>query len=186
MDWDETSERRPEPLTEEQLAFMTEQTRRAASKGVARGLKRWSIGATIVYLVIFAAVFLGLKDGQDSLREGLQGSCERVNILRAQSNGSDLVSFKILSLSGQREDTLAKATTGAVAQTHRDSRDGLWAQAKNLRVTKITDCSRAVDDPANYKTPVAGPIGNPKTGELSPGVKRVIDTSIAYLKKRGE
>lgn len=186
MDWDGTSERHPEPLTEEQLAFMTEQTRRAANKGVARGLRRWAFGATITYVVVLAAVAWGLKDGQDSLREGLQGSCERVNVLRSQSNGSDLVSFKILSLSGQRESALAKTGPKSEAKTHRDSATGLWAQATHLRVTKITDCVHAVDDPAHYKTPVAGPIGDPKTGELYSGVKQVLKDSHAYLKRRGE
>lgn len=186
MDWDETPERHVEPLTEEQLAFMTEQTRHAASKGVASGLKRWSIGAAVVYVVIVGAVWLALKDGQDSLRAGLQGSCERVNVLRAQSNGSDLVSFKILSISGQRESALAKTTTGVESKTHRISAFGLWDQATHLRVTKLTDCRHAVDDPAHYKTPVAGPIGDPHTGELSPGVKKVVDASNVYLKNRGE
>ncbi len=174
-----------EPLTEDQLAWISDQTEHAAHSAVNRSLRKWAFGAGIAYVLILVALFLALKDGQNNLKDGLTGSCDRVNVLRAQSNGSDLVSFKILSLSGQREAALAKTDTEN-AKTHLDSAKGLWEQARNLNVTKLTDCDQAVKHPDKYVAPVAGPIGAPETGETWPGVQKLLDQSQDYLRSHGQ
>lgn len=170
------------PLTEDQLAFMTEQTRLAASAGIARALKRWAVGATIAYLVLLGGVFIALFGQQQRLQEGLDGSCDRVNVLRAQSNSSDLVSFRILSYSGQREARLARLTTGEEAEAHRSSAQALFLQAQKLTVTALTDCKEAVQHPQTFKTPIAGSIGDPTTGKLNGGIQEIVDDSQSYVR----
>lgn len=182
MAWDGTTEQRKDPLTEEQLALISAETEHA----VHSGLKRWSRRAAGAYvLLLVALVFIG-RGYIERLHDGLAGSCHRVNVLRAQSNASDYVSFKILSLSGQREAALAKTSKSpAVAHVHNKSAQGLWDQARNLTVTQMTDCEQAIEHPDSYKTPVAGPIGSPESGTTYPSVQKVLDQSRQYLRVHG-
>lgn len=165
-------------ITEEQLGWVEEATHRA----VRKALKRYSLGASIAFLVLFAGLAIAGKTYVDRLHNGLVGSCNRVNVLRAQSNLSDTVSFNILSISGQREKALVKLDKEAAAQ-HRKSSNALFKEARKLTITKVTNCEEAVDSPDHYVTPIAGPIGNPATGKLDPGVARVIRDSEDLLRR---
>lgn len=167
------------PMTHDQLAWIEESQRR----GVKKALKKQARVAAVGFVLLFGGLFVAGKAWTDTLHDGLVGSCDRVNVLRAQSNGSDLVSFRILSLSGQREASLAEGSKDSESKTHSDSAKALFGQAKLLTVTQLTDCERAVDHPKSYDTPIAGPIGDPATGELNQGVKRALDASAALLKQ---
>jgi hypothetical protein len=158
----------------ELIEWIEEGQRRAAN----RVLRKAAVGFAIL---LFGLLFAG-NAWKNQLHDGLKGSCSRVNVLRAQSNGSDLVSFRILSISAQREAILAKKDK-ANAATHSKSAKGLASEAQRLTVTRLTDCEEAVNDPDHYSTPVAGPIGDPKTGELSEGVKQTLIDSEKLLRK---
>lgn len=169
------------PLTEDQLDYLSEQTDRAARHAV----RRFALKAAIAYLVVLGGVFVALQAQSQTLEDASMGSCHRVNVLRAQSNASDLVSFNILSLSGQREKMLAEQAGAGERQTHLASADALFEQAKKLTVTELTDCAQAVAHPTEYVNPIAGPIGDPSTGELSPDVEKIANASEAFLNLNG-
>jgi hypothetical protein len=105
------------------------------------------------------------------------GSCNRVNVLRAQSNLSDTVSWKILSDAGQRELSLAVTDVPETRKAHVKSAATLLEQASTLTATGMTDCAQAVEDPLGYKQPLARPIGDPRTGKVSPRAQAVLDSS---------
>lgn len=163
-------------MTQEQLEWIEEATHRA----VRKALKRQAIGAAIGFLVLFGGAFGATRATLNTVHEGLVGSCNRVNVLRAQSNLSDTVSFNILSLSGRREHALVKLDSTA-AKEHRQSAEGLFDQARSLTVTGITNCEEAVDHPAAYRPPIATPLGVPETGKLSPGVAKILADSKKLL-----
>lgn len=167
-----------EPMTQEQLELVGRETGHAAGKV----LKKYVAGALVAYIVLLGGLFGVVKASQDVLHEGLKGSCYRVNVLRAQSNASDVVSFKILSSSAIREAKLAKMGPASERKTHATSAHSLATEARTLTVTGITNCEQAVNDPEHYVTPVAGPIGEPTTGKLNVGVAKTIKDSHQFLK----
>jgi hypothetical protein len=166
----------------ELLGWIEDSTRRAANES----LRRFRNQALIAFVVLLGGLAFAGKAWIGELQDGLRGSCDRVNVLRAQSNLSDSVSFNILSSSGIREKALAKSSpTKGERKTHNDSAEALFREADKLTVTVLTNCERAVDEADKYKTPVAGPIGEPRTGEFTEGVQHVLDDSIDYLRTHG-
>lgn len=184
-----------EHLNLDQLRLVEEIARREAAAVAAREatviaketadrrLRKYVRSATAGFLIVLAGAGYGLHTvDQDArtrdkaqvarqqalivrqqarLDAAVGGSCKRVNVLRAQSNLSDGVSFVVLTMGG----------------------DGRFSkEAQQLRVTPLTDCRRAVRTPAFYRTPTAGPLGDPKTGKLRPKVARILRDSAAYLK----
>lgn len=123
-------------------------------------------GAVLAFVLLTTAIGYALTTKPDvgALRAGDIGACNGVNTLRAQSNISNFVSFRILSLSAQREDALGKKHEPG-AKLHADSATLLFTEAKKPAITALTDCAKAVDNPRKYKFPTAGPIGDPMTGE---------------------
>jgi hypothetical protein len=147
-----------------------------------RELRKYVRGATIGFLVMLSSVGYALSTKPDygTLRSGLVSSCNRVNVLRAQSNLSDTVSFKILASATQRERALVKGDPEN-AKIHRRNAVELGAQLEQLAITKLTDCGPAVNDPNHYVYPIAVPIGDPDTGKLKPGVEKIVAQSRARL-----
>lgn len=154
---------------EELLAWIGESCRRAAN----HALRRYAIGATLAFLLLLGGISLAGKAWLSELESGLKGSCDRVNVLRAQSNLSDTVSFMVLS----------DATKEARRVGREEKADSFALQAGSLTVTELTDCDVAVGNPEDYVTPIAGPIGDPGTGKLSPGVKEIIDASARLIER---
>jgi hypothetical protein len=144
-----------------------------------RTLRRFA--PLLAFLILSCATAYGINTiynaSVENLREGLRGSCQRVNILRAQSNVTDVVSFRILSISGKREFELAKRASGNVQSLREESANLLFGQAAVLTITDLTDCERAIRDPDNYYHPTANPIGNPNTGNLTPVSERILRDS---------
>lgn len=169
----EDRRKNPPSLTEEQLKLISYETTRAARKV----LHRYTRSALIGFFILLAGVGFALSQtaGLNDLEKRDVRLCERLNIVRAQSNVSDSVSFAILSNSGRREFALAKGDPDN-AKLHADSAEELFAQAQKLTVIDLTDCQKALDPKYDY--PLAGPIGNPRTGEYAPGVQAVLDKSV--------
>lgn len=120
--------------------------------------------------------------GQNSkLHDGLTGSCRRVNVLRAQSNVSDLAVWRALSGAAQREYTLAH---GPQSKTHKKSAEITVKYAADVAITALTDCNKAVNDPEHYRFPIAGPIGDAKTGKEFPEVAQIERQSKALIKRQ--
>jgi hypothetical protein len=175
----------PQPLTEAQLHLLTETASNAARKSATGVLRRYVRAALIGYAVLFAGMGYAIHDNINAsdLRAGLISSCERVNILRAQSNTSDAVSFRILSISAQREHTLSQSDVAATRRTHSRSFKLLAEQAGQLTLTGLTDCSEAVDHAKNYNFPTAHPVGDPLSGKLSQTTKEIITASRQVLQR---
>lgn len=163
------TDRRVTPLTDDQLALIAAETERGASKALRGYVRR----ATAGFLILLIGLVFAGRGYVGALHDGLVGSCDRVNVLRAQSNSSDLVSFHILSISAQREAALAKADNAGTQSAHKRSATLLFDQAGKLTVTGLTDCEKAVGDPSHYAAPVANPIGDPTKNKLNDGVRQI-------------
>lgn len=144
-------------------------------------LRKPVVGYMILAVGILLAVFFYTNTVNEKLREGLASSCQRVNILRAQSNLSDNVSWTILSASAAREKKLA-ATEPQNRKTHKSSYHILSKQASNLTITPITDCDKAVNEPKSYVVPKAHSIGDKKTLKQRPEVAKILSESKALLR----
>lgn len=182
-----TDRRANPPLTEEQIEFFTSQTNRAVKKAL-RGYVRSALVGFAILLFGVSYAIQG-KSNTHELRAGLLSSCARVNILRAQSNTSDSVAFKILALSAIRERELAGLTHGAEHGTHHRSAVLLTAQASYLTITGLTDCEQAVDHAEDYAFPVANPVGNAVTAQISPLAQTILTDSqklLAHVKATHE
>lgn len=177
-------ENRKPVMTQEQIdyfAALNEESSRRASRRTWRnsiaGYLMILAGAVAFSLLTINALSDSTHSTDAKLRAASVSSCERVNILRAQSNISDAVVFDILSASGRRELALAKTDTEASRKVHEQSAEIVFRAADKLTVTPLTDCKQAVDDAAIYKFPLAGPIGNARTGKLGPKAQQVVDSS---------
>lgn len=169
------------PLTEDQLAFLTEQTTRAAHRAVQRYIK----GALIGFAILAGGTGYALSTKADTnrLETASYSFCDRLNRERAKTNLSDSVSFNILSLSSRRELALAKEDP-STRSIHAKSSRALAKEARRLGVTPLTNCTDAVGNPANYINPQVGPIGKPLTGEVPAEVRAILTESQKYLKTR--
>ncbi len=143
---------------------------------------RYIRGALLAFVLLTVAIGYALttKPDTSALRDGLVSACQRERIGHAQSNVTGLVSFKILSLSGQREFALGKGDK-ANAKLHKQSAELLFEEASRLRITGLTECSKAVDSARSYRYPVAGPVGDPKTGQPTIEAKQIIEDSRRLL-----
>lgn len=144
------------------------------------------VGYAILVVGILLAVYFYSHSVNDNLRDGLLSSCERVNILRAQSNLSDTVSWSVLSSAAEREQALIKKDPDA-APAHRKSADALSNQSNGLTVTGMTDCKAAVSRPRTYNIPQAIYIDDLYTPEakVSPEAQKVINASRKTLSEDG-
>lgn len=161
------------PMTEEQLRWIAEQTEHAAHKAS----RRTAIKASVGYVALVAILLVASSMWYGALRSGLEASCGRVNILRAQSNFSDYIQWQDKVDVVRRETALAKADDPATRKVHKDSAARFAARADRLTITGITDCESAVGDPEHYAQPVAKPIGNPYTGRIYPNIERALEDS---------
>jgi uncharacterized protein HemX len=155
-------------LTQEQLEQIGVETQHATRKA----LSAWLRGAAVAFALAIGGTGYAVHEvdrashkadvqAQQRLDQAVWGSCRRLNILRAQSNLSDAVSFRVLT----------QAAGGRFRHF-----------ASNLRVTPVTNCEQAVKNPSTYRAPVATPIGDTTTGKLRPEVVRILRDSVAYLK----
>lgn len=177
-------------LTKEQR----DEVEQIADECASMKLRRYTVRALIGFAILVAggATATVVTNDQRSdadrvtqtrINRAVRGSCRRVNVLRAQSNLSDKVSYSILVTAGGRETKLAKI--GPQAELHRRSADQFFSEATNLRVTPLTDCEKAVDHPQDYRTPSAGPIGDPRAGTIDPLVASIIEDSKRLLMREG-
>jgi hypothetical protein len=141
------------------------------------------IGYAIIVIVMALALY-AYTSGQDTkLRGGLIRSCERVNVLRAQSNISDLAMWRNFSAAVQRERRLSKPGMPD-ADTHRRSANEISRNAQDITVTALTNCGLAIDNPARYETQLAGPIGDLSTGREFPEVRSIEEDSRDLIARR--
>jgi hypothetical protein len=165
-----------------------EETVEAVAHRAARdAVKTYSRGAVVGFLLLFGGVGYAIHGKTDgpTLKAGLDNACQRVNILRAQSNVSDLVSFNILALSARREMELAEAPAAAEAGTrsiHKRSAALLAAEANKLTITGLTNCPLAVNRPKTYRFPIANPVGDANTGQTTAKVRTIISDSRELLR----
>lgn len=195
----------PSPLTQAQLDWVTEQTQRAAEKAATQAavdaahytVRRAARGYILLVIVLVLVSGLYTRHAANTEREGRRqavalttnaatGSCNRVNLLRAQSNLSDTVIFKILSESGRRERRLGQTDERATRPAHRKSAEVLTGEARKVTITDLTNCKKAVQDPLGYDPPQASPLGDASTGELSETVKRVVRRSERLLRANAD
>lgn len=140
-------------------------------------LRKPVVGYLILTIGILLAVYIYTNSVNDNLRDGLQSSCQRVNILRAQSNLSDAVTWTILASAAKREQSLIYKDKDA-AEEHKNSAQSLTNQTDNLTVTGMTDCKSAIERPRTYNVPKAVRIGNVRTIEISPEARKIIKASM--------
>jgi hypothetical protein len=159
-------------------------------------VRRYRNRSVIGFLVLLLGVGFAVRsnshtahEAQAAAREAVStktllasnaNECARVNILRAQSNISNDVSFVILSSAAKRELALAKADRPDRA-VHAQSAHAFIQNAERLKVTALTDCDHAVNRPVGFSFPLAGPIGDPRTGKQAPGVKEILRASDALV-----
>lgn len=185
---------------QEELAHLEQAARIYARHEADSRLKRYMRSSLAGFVVLAAGLALAIHGNAEVAHEAKQASaaaattkslksaafseCKRVNILRAQSNVSNDVSFVILSASAQRELTLAKKPPSSAV--HRRSGLVLASQAARLKVTRLTDCARAVNQATDYKFPLAGPIGDALTGKQHKGVKDILVESERVVNKNSK
>ncbi len=136
-------------------------------------LRKYARSAVVGFVGLLAAVtfVLGTKPDVQAQRTAFISACENENILHAQSNITALVSFKILSLSGQQS---------------RRARAVLHPEAGKLRITGLTDCEEATDNPRSYVYPAANEIGDPATGVVNPDVQTIVAESRRLLRETND
>lgn len=144
--------------------------------------RRPIVGYIVLTIGILLAVFTYTDHVNDKLRDGLASSCERVNILRAQSNISDAVSWKTTISILQREQRLAHTDNPATRIAHEKSATSLSNQASLLTVTAITNCDKAVNSPANYNFPNATKISAKNPTDMNPNVPKILSDSKKLLR----
>jgi hypothetical protein len=80
-------------------------------------------------------------------------TCERVQILRDQTNGLSFIAYDAWAGAAKREKGLIKTTKGKVRETHRASYKSLQDLADSMIVTGPTDCRAATYRPDIYRPP---------------------------------
>ncbi len=141
------------------------------------------VGYAVLVIGMLLAVYAYTGAVDDNLRAGLRSSCERVNVLRAQSNLSDYVQWQTVANGAARERSLIKTDTQKNREAHMNSAASLEEQAGNLTVTGLTDCDEAVDSADSYVIPTANPIGDSRNIEVYPQIERIIDESRGLLQR---
>lgn len=153
-------------------------------------MRRYITKPLLSYVILALALTFAVYQIQDAttdrLRSGLVSSCERVNVLRAQSNLSDVTSFNVLSATIKQELVVLDKgkTTPATRIARRAAIEKFVKEANRLTVTGLTDCDRAVNNPESYDIPVADPIGDPLTGKIKDDTQQIIDQSEKFLVER--
>lgn len=177
-------------LTKEQREEVLE----IANECASAKLRRYTVRALVGFALLIGGGVIATKitnnqraaadhATQTRIDKAVQGSCRRVNVLRAQSNLSDAVSYSILVAAAEREQSLA---ADGMPDVHRQSAHQFRVQATRLRVTPLTNCAKAVRRPAFYRTPSAGPIGDPHEIAINPKVERILDDSERLLAREGK
>lgn len=135
------------------------------------------LGAYLLIAVAMAVAVLQISDRSfDRIHAAATQECQRVNVLRAQSNLDSYVIFRVLTLSANRERELTQADIKTAKDSVR-SADLLNEQANEVTITHLTNCDLAVNHTSSYTFPIAQPLGNPKTGEISPASQEIINMS---------
>jgi hypothetical protein len=130
----------------------------------------------LAYLVILVAALAGMvvyiRDANNVDRDRAIVQCERVNVLRAQSNVTDVAVWRNFAAATKRELTLAEK--GEDVKVHRQSADDFVKNANDITVTPLTDCRRAIDQPGEFGAPAAAfPVGDARTGEERPMIAAI-------------
>ena len=162
-------------------AVFTEKQEREVHRIAGSRARRYVISALIGYMILTGGVVVAGNDADNRIHDGLINACERVNVLRAQSNISDGVSFNTLTAEGKRARQLATAPTTDGQKipraTYRRYARRFEANAGRLTVTALTDCEGALKDPKRYNYPLARRLGDVKTGKLDPQARKILDES---------
>lgn len=152
-----------------------------------RRVPAW-VAHILAYLILGFGVAVALHNTASApqLRGGLINSCERVNVLRAQSNLSNSVSFTVLSNAAIREIRLARTVpkTSKFYKIHIKSADGLVQASRRLFITDLTDCTLAIKDGVKYPFHASEPIGDARTGRLFKASDKILADSQTYLKQQ--
>ncbi len=136
----------------------------------------WGCVVAFVVILLSAGYVLSTKADINSLGYVAIANCDRVNILRAQSNLNDLVSFNILSAAAQGEVAEIKRDPRNAA-IHRATADRYTEEANTLTFAALTDCPRAIKSPNTAEGQITAQIGNAKTGEIRPDIRVIIRAS---------
>lgn len=106
-------------------------------------------------VVVVAAVgtsYIANHNAIERERQAQIVQCERVQVLRDQTNGLALADYEIYIAAHEREAKLIKSDPQA-AETHRKSSLKFYEIAHTLSVTAPTNCREAVDRPERYRAP---------------------------------
>lgn len=127
---------------------------------------RWNIiGYVILVIGLALALYTYTNTRTSELRTASFRSCERLNVVRAQSNLSDIAVWTILSGAYQREVSLSKSDTES-REVHKRSASILLMNANRMTIIQLTSCRDAVDHPERVETVLPQAIGNIETGRL--------------------
>lgn len=162
----------PTPLTQEQLAFLTEQTQRAATKASRAALRRYVRGATVAFTVMALAIggsFYAQGTDSSQGRTAIVQSGRAVAVDGCNRDFKATERFRNLLLRGQAAQKRARAD-GDITQ--RQYELGREFYKRELRRTPLPDCRDALriltDDPnvevrvppPLYSSPPKPPHGN--------------------------
>lgn len=123
------------------------------SRGTIPLVNRQLLAYIVVVVGLMAGLFVYSRDQNEKLTSAQLTICDRLNIVRAQSNISDLASWRVLS---------------ATIQANPDRAIRFATQANDMTVIPLTNCKRAVSDPGHFPAALPQRIGDPETGELRP------------------
>jgi hypothetical protein len=171
-------------VTDEQLAWFEQAQNRAVRAAVRRATRRALAAFIGIVLAGGLGSYVTTNAAFDHSRQVQLTSCQRLNVVRAQSNLDGSVIFNILSSSTQRERALSGAARDhKIRVVHKRAADQLSGQAARATVVGLTNCERAVGDPKRYRPGRATPIGDPETGAVTPEVKQILETSERVVKE---
>lgn len=117
------------------------------------GVHRRTIAFGIVVVCTMVAVAYVQHNAINREDRAQIRSCERVQVLRDQTNGLSFIAYDAWNNAAKREKSLIEATKGAERRNHQVSYRGLRALARSMVITGPTNCSKAIGKPDKYKAP---------------------------------
>lgn len=109
-----TPDEQPTPLTEEQLAFFTEQTERAADKASKHTLKQ----ATIGYLILFMGILMMYLNGQSTSQREREAIVESGRVVSVDGCNRDYETIATLrdEIEASKDRTLKLVKEGTLTE----------------------------------------------------------------------
>lgn len=127
----------------------------------------------IAYIVVVVGLLAGMwvynADRNAKLEQAQLTICARLNIVRAQSNITDLATWRVLSLTVQRNPKAKR----------------LVQYADDMTVIRLTDCQAAVKRPGKIPAALPQTIGDARTGKLLPTTQRIESASRSITRPGG-